>query len=243
MKLVVDSDDNAPNVAPRRGRLSCDQRLYSTTQPQTILGRHAMPVDWDNKNDVLAAVRNLGDLLFHASDELCADKEVVLATVEQEGNMLEFASDTLRADREVVLAAVKQDGNALEWASDALRANREVLLAAVEQNYWALTYAADELCADKEVVLAAVKQNGNALHFASQELRRNPILQSWQGLTRKQRLLRQWREHVVLLRVTYFWQLVVAKRQEKERIANAELGVIENWEDKPLPKRPRLDDK
>ena len=86
-----------------------------------------------------------------------------------------------------------------------------------------------------------MKQNGDALHWASEELQDDPLLRSWVGLTRKQRLLRIWREHVVLLCVTYHWQLAVAKRQEQKRIANAELGVVEDWAAEIRHKRARSD--
>jgi len=41
------------------------------------------------------------------------DREAVLAAVKQDGLALEYASCRLRGDREVVLAAVEQDGLAL----------------------------------------------------------------------------------------------------------------------------------
>jgi hypothetical protein len=61
--------------------------------------------------------------------------------VKQNGDALEFASDELQGDREVVLAAVKQNGDALKYASQQLRGDREVVKAAVEENADALTYA------------------------------------------------------------------------------------------------------
>ena len=69
---------------------------------------------------------------FHRT--LMADREVVLAAVKQSGWALEHASDELKADRDLVLAAVEQDGKALEYASDELKADREVVLAARKQN-------------------------------------------------------------------------------------------------------------
>jgi len=57
----------------------------------------------------------------------------VLAGVKQNGEALQYASEELRADREFMLAAVQQRGWALKYASQALRADREVVLAAVQQ--------------------------------------------------------------------------------------------------------------
>ncbi|SVD05124.1 uncharacterized protein METZ01_LOCUS357978, partial [marine metagenome] len=49
------------------------------------------------------------------------DKTETLAAVKNEGAALEHASDELKADREVVMAAVKNKGGALEYASDELK--------------------------------------------------------------------------------------------------------------------------
>ena len=58
----------------------------------------------------------------------------MLAAVKQDGNALKHASLALQADKQVVLAAVAQDCDALQHASEALKADREVVLAAVAQN-------------------------------------------------------------------------------------------------------------
>ena len=135
---------------------------------------------WNNKKEVLVAVKNNGYALSNASEELQADKDVVLAAVKNNGYALPFASKELQADREVVLAAVDQDNrgsSALEYASKELQADKEVVIAAVEQDGSALKYASEELRADKEVVLEAVKNSGiweSALKYASDELKGDP---------------------------------------------------------------------
>jgi len=50
----------------------------------------------------MAAVKNDGDALEHASDELKADREVVYAAVKNHGEALEYASDELKADPEIL---------------------------------------------------------------------------------------------------------------------------------------------
>ncbi|CAE6920129.1 unnamed protein product [Symbiodinium natans] len=145
---------------------------------------------------VLCAVSQRGDLLEVASEALRADEEVVLAAlrwdaqvlafaapvllesrgfalraVASDGRALEFLSDTFREDREVVLAAVSQYGFMLGHAGDALRADKQVVLATVRQTGIALQCAAKEMYADREVVVEAVRQNGLALEFACDELR------------------------------------------------------------------------
>ena len=112
----------------------------------------------EHRGCMLAAVKQNGWVLRHASAELRADRELVLAAVGQQGAVLEFASPELRADRDVVLAAVGQNGRALEFASPELRADRELVLAAVGQNGRALEFASPELRADRDFVLAAASR-------------------------------------------------------------------------------------
>ena len=88
--------------------------------------------DWNNKEEVLRAIRSRrGYLLKYASDELKNDKEVVLAAVQNNGNALEHASEEIRVDKEVVLAAVKQDKWVLGWklqnADDSLKNDPEFM--------------------------------------------------------------------------------------------------------------------
>ena len=105
---------------------------------------------WNDKEEVLAAVKNNGNNLANASEALKADKEVVLAAVNNWGSALEYASKGLRADKEVVLAAVINNGPALQYASDELKADKEVVLVAVKQEYYAHRYTSEELKNDPE---------------------------------------------------------------------------------------------
>ena len=76
------------------------------------------------KSEVLAAVRQDGRALRHASETLKNDREIVLAAVTQNVDAFEYASETLKNDREIVLAAVTQDGRALLHASETLKNDR-----------------------------------------------------------------------------------------------------------------------
>ena len=49
--------------------------------------------DWNNKEEVLAAVEMDGESLQWASEELKADREVVLVAIEECGWALEFACE------------------------------------------------------------------------------------------------------------------------------------------------------
>ena len=86
-------------------------------------------MDWNDKEAVLAAVKEDGWALGHASVALQNDKEVVLTAVQNDGYALEYASNALRNDKEVVLAAVQNDtdGEALRFASEALQVDPEMV--------------------------------------------------------------------------------------------------------------------
>ena len=136
---------------------------------------------WDDKNSVLAAVRQFGHSLRYASEKLRGNDDIVLAAVEEFGRSLQHAStefrhdidgDKLREDPEFVLAA--QDRDPLRYASTELRDDPEVVLPAVRQFGYSLQFASEWLRCDPEVVLAAVRQNGNSLQFASEWLRGDP---------------------------------------------------------------------
>ena len=117
--------------------------------------------DWNNKEEVLEAVRKGGWNLDQASDELRADREVVLAAIEEDPNALEYASKELQADKEVVMVAVGFDypGEALEFASKELRADPEVVMEAIisgEPESTAAEYIHESLLKDKIFMLKAL---------------------------------------------------------------------------------------
>jgi hypoxanthine phosphoribosyltransferase len=104
-------------------------------------------------------------------ESISNNKEIVLDSVKDDGDSLKFASNDLKDDIEIVLAAVNNDGLALQYASTVLMDNKEIALAAVQQNGRALQYASERIKNNKEVVLAAVQQNGWAVEYASEHLK------------------------------------------------------------------------
>ena len=102
-------------------------------------------IDYNSKQEVLAAVNQNGWALSHASEELRNDKEVVLTAVKQDGWALEYVSTELKNDKELVLVAVKKDGRVLRFVSEELQNDKEVVMTAVKQNGDALRYANEEV--------------------------------------------------------------------------------------------------
>ena len=87
-----------------------------------------------------------------ASKRLQNDKEVVLAAVKNFGGALDDASKRLQDDREVVLAATKNKGKAFRFASPRLKGNKEVVLAVCRKSKLSLNFASRKLRSDKEFV-------------------------------------------------------------------------------------------
>jgi Domain of unknown function (DUF4116) len=115
---------------------------------------------YNDRDFMLAAVKQDGLALEDANEQFKDDREVVLAAVQQNGWALEDASEQFKEDRDFMLAAVQRNGLALRFASEQLKDDREVVLAAVQQNGLVLRDASEQLKGDREVVLAAVQQNG-----------------------------------------------------------------------------------
>jgi len=128
-------------------------------------------INWNNKEEVLKIVKENGDALHHASEELRSDKEIVLAAVSKHGWALEYASEELRSNKEVVLVAVRKDGYTLQYVSEELREDSEIVFEAVKGHGMALEFASEKLRSNREIVLEAVKMFGEAYNFAVGEVR------------------------------------------------------------------------
>ena len=129
------------------------------------------------KNDpqfVLDAVKQNGYALQYVSEEFKNNPKIVLEAVKQQGNALQYASEQLKNDPQIALEAVKQNGYALYHASEEFKNNPQIVIEAVKQNGYALSYASAALKNNPQIVLEAVKQNGHALQYPSEELRNNP---------------------------------------------------------------------
>ncbi len=116
-------------------------------------------------------MRQNGDVLRYASEELRADHKFVLAALQQDSPLLRAVLDlsSRQSDHhEILLAAAQQNGHALGLASEVLRADHEVVMAAVRQNGVTLRYVSEELRADHEVALAAMLGDGHALGESSE---------------------------------------------------------------------------
>ena len=109
--------------------------------------------------------------LKEASAELQDDRDVVLAAVKQNGKALQFASEARRDDKEIVLAAIQQNDWAFTVASDPMRDNGEVASATFIKNGWQLENASDRIKNHKGLVRTAALVTPGALGKASDSIR------------------------------------------------------------------------
>jgi hypothetical protein len=104
--------------------------------------------------------------------EIIDDKEVMLAAVKETGTALRYASARLQDNEEVVLAAVNQNGTALTYASARLKDDEAIVLAAVEQDSYALIYASARLRSDVNFCIECAKKNPEAQSWFKGEARK-----------------------------------------------------------------------
>ena len=99
-----------------------------------------------------------GQALKFASEALRNDKEVVLAAVKQNGYALHFASEKLKNNKDFVLDCIKQHphfsytiGRLTSTISKQLSNDKDVIMAAVNNYGLALEYASERLKDDKKL--------------------------------------------------------------------------------------------
>jgi len=85
-----------------------------------------------DRKSALAKLKKEGYLL-REMPQYMDDKEMVLAAVKDYGLALKQASPALQADRQVVMAAVKNNGMAIDFASPALKGDKDIRKAAAAQ--------------------------------------------------------------------------------------------------------------
>ncbi|MBR3325322.1 MAG: DUF4116 domain-containing protein [Clostridia bacterium] len=89
----------------------------------------------DNRSFMMQALANHAPwVIAYASNKLHADKELMLEAVKQDGQLLYYASKELRDDKEVVGEAIKNKWLILKYASKRLRSDEDIAKIALEIN-------------------------------------------------------------------------------------------------------------
>jgi hypothetical protein len=143
--------------------------------------RYASRALRNDREIVMLAVKDCGNLIEFASDELRNDREIIMAATDNvafahlfNGNawpnstIFYYASDQIRGDREFVLKIIKIDGKAFKYCSDVLKDDRHVALEAIKQYPKAIMYVSERLFFSREFVIEALSKNQMAIsHIAS----------------------------------------------------------------------------
>lgn len=110
-----------------------------------------------NTGSVINMIKESWGMLRDLPMKYRDDKDVVLAAVKQNGESLEFASIRLKGDIDVVTQAVKITGWALRFASSEMRSNTWIALLAIEEGWWyAMQYVGDSLKKNPEFIGEAI---------------------------------------------------------------------------------------
>ena len=135
-----------------------------------------MTMNFRQKIETLDIVTKNGNALRDFSSSFKNDRDIVLAAVKNTGIALQFASEELQNNFDVVLAAVSQDGYAIRYASYDLKNNRQILLACCDTrpHIINLSELTNELKSDEEFILAALEGNSKNWQHVSEQLRGSP---------------------------------------------------------------------
>ncbi len=106
----------------------------------------------DNKEFMLQALKDKATwVLAYASDKLHADKDLMLKAVSQDGQILYYASKELRDDKDVVMAAVQNKWLIVKYASRRLRGDIDIAKCVLNQNLNSKIYLTDEILKNPEI--------------------------------------------------------------------------------------------
>lgn len=177
----------------KRSKLSCafccvterEWRMDTLTDVKNGAPLSATPQRFrDDRQIVMAAVRQDPSSLQHASEVVRDDEVFVLQCIHNQCKVLEFASDRLRYDPDMVAAEEKAywldalrrggPGNWLSDAPDHLRDDEDAVLAAAQRScHLNFEYVSPRLLDDKDFILRVIDNTsspGFALMYASDRL-------------------------------------------------------------------------
>jgi hypothetical protein len=109
-------------------------------------------IDVDKKKISLEAVKSNGFELKNVEEQFQNDKEIVIAAIRQNPNALEYASIDLKGDEDIVKPAIFSRGQLLSFVSEKLKNNKKIVLIAVTNDQNALQYASAELKRDTNLL-------------------------------------------------------------------------------------------
>jgi Domain of unknown function (DUF4116) len=101
---------------------------------------------YEHENVVLRAEAINSNVLDFCKDKSFSNnKDVMLAAVKDDGFAIQFASENLRDDRELAMIAISNKARSLEHLSPRLQNDKDVVLEAVKKNPAVIQYASQSL--------------------------------------------------------------------------------------------------
>lgn len=102
--------------------------------------------NFDNREFMIKALEeNATWVIAYASDRLHSDRELMLKAIKQDGQMLYYASKDLRDDKEIVTSAVENKWLILKYASKRLRSDYDIATIALKQNKKSWDFLTDKI--------------------------------------------------------------------------------------------------
>lgn len=114
----------------------------------------------DNKEVVMIAFEKDRKVVVYESisDRLKNDRDVVLKAFSNCGNLYYSVPKQFADDKEVILTAAKQNSFAFNWVSSEIKNDKDFVMKLIEENPFIASYISDELKNDREVALKAIKE-------------------------------------------------------------------------------------
>lgn len=128
----------------------------------------------DDYEIIMKAVNAAGIALDYASERLKNNKDIVLAAMRNQAWSLKAASEELRSDATIFLEAIKSDIRNLQFASSILKNDYHFIFQGVNMQGVALQHASKDLKQNLDIILAALNENLDAGQYISPKLKSAP---------------------------------------------------------------------
>ena len=202
-------------LAHASGKLRKDRALVLAAVAQKWAAwQYADEGLWKDSIFVLAMTRMNARAFLHppAQEWHREDREIVMAAVKQDGALLKFTHNNLKKDRDVVRAAVQQAPTALKYAHDELLKDREFVLSMMQRPCHERKVTSGP--APRTIMISAMQ--ADTLSFADPDLRANVefLLECMRDVSGKPVHLTP--EHVTLLESSCRAREQAIKNQEAE---------------------------
>ncbi|HCP8973791.1 DUF4116 domain-containing protein [Escherichia coli] len=161
-----------PEIKVPRHFFSKDVGVYFTD----VKGLKLTSSDFDNKHQMLSAIKECADAFFFASSRLKEDEELIIEAMPDNLKILEHVPEKVKNERALALKLVSTNGLTLSYLPDNFKDDLEIVQQAVKNNSDALQFSSTRLKNDRSVVLLAMQHDEQSLKYASEQYRDDETL-------------------------------------------------------------------